>query len=258
MEGTVPDGDIRQTEAGQLQVDAELGHLFDYYLAGLGERDLEAIRQQIERELERRLEPEAAAQAKRLLARYLDYKRALVGLEAGLQSNAGLLEAARARLQAQQQLRLGYFSAGEIAGLFGMSDAYDSDALARIEISQDPALTQQQRSDKLATLDQKLSPAMREERDAPTRVVRTEQSVQQLRAQGAGDDEVYRLRAAAFSPEAANRLAALDLEEAAWKTRIKVYLEQRALLAGQTEAVLGQLRDQHFSGAEQRRLGAYE
>jgi lipase chaperone LimK len=68
MEGTRPDGDIRQDAAGQLVVDAELGHLFDYYLAGLGEKDLGAIRMAIERELDRRLAAPAAVQAKRLLA----------------------------------------------------------------------------------------------------------------------------------------------------------------------------------------------
>jgi lipase chaperone LimK len=45
----------------QLEVNAELAYLFDYYLAGLGERPLDAIRTQIIRELERRLRPAPAA-----------------------------------------------------------------------------------------------------------------------------------------------------------------------------------------------------
>ncbi|MFD2270069.1 hypothetical protein ACFS07_00325 [Undibacterium arcticum] len=44
-------------------------------------KPLAAIRKEIEQELERRLKPAAATGAKRLLARYLDYKRALVALE---------------------------------------------------------------------------------------------------------------------------------------------------------------------------------
>lgn len=258
MEGTRPDGDIKQAADGDLVVDAELGHLFDYYLAGLGERDLNAIRAEIERELDKRLKPAAAAQAKLLLGRYLDYKRALVGLERQLPQEADMLKAARARMAATQKIRAQYFSPSEIAGLFGFADAYDRDALARLEVSQDPKLSLAQRSEQLALLDKKLSPAMREEREAPMRVIRTEEAVQKLRAQGATDDDIYRLRAAAFSPEGASRLAQLDHEEAAWKKRIAAYLAQRAALPAGAGVQLQQLRDQYFTPEEQRRLGAYE
>lgn len=258
MEGTRPDGDVRLDAGGQLVVDAELGHLFDYYLAGLGEKDLRAVRAEIERELDRRFAPGPAAQAKRLLASYLDYKRALADAEKSLAPQADLARAARARLELKQRLRPQFFSAGEAAGLFGAGDAYDSDALARLDIDGNGALTPAQREQQLAALDRRMPAALREEREAPTKVIRMEALVQKLRAQGADDDEVYRLRAAAFSPEAATRLAGLDREEAAWKARISAYLAQRATLGTGSEAVLQQVRDRHFSADEQRRLGAYE
>ncbi len=258
MEGTRPDGDVRVGTDGQLMIDAELGHLFDYYLAGLGEKDLQAIRAEIEREIERRFAPAPAAQAKRLLASYLDYKRALADAEKTLAPQADLATSARARLALKQRLRPQFFSASEAAGLFGASDAYDADALARLDIEQDGALTPVQREERMAALDQRMPAALRADREAPTKVIRMEASVQKLREQGAGDDEVYRLRAAAFSPEAASRLAELDREEAAWKGRIKTYLAQRAAVGAGSEAVLQQVRDQHFSADEQRRLDAYE
>lgn len=258
MEGTRPDGDIKLGTEGELVVDAELGHLFDYYLAGLGEKDLQAIVAEIERELDRRLAPKPAIQAKRLLTRYLDYKRALVTVEKALPASTDLLKSARARLAAQQQLRPGFFSAAEIAGLFGYTDTYDSDALARMEVMQNTALTPAEREAKLAALDKRLPAAMREDRDAPTRVIKLEESAQRLRAQGATDDDIYRLRAAAFSPEAAGRLADLDREEAAWSARIKTYQGQRARLTAGNEGAAQQLRDQLFTAEEQRRLGAYE
>jgi lipase chaperone LimK len=255
MEGTAPDGDVKQSADGQLVVDAELGHLFDYYLAGMGEKDLAAIRAEIERELDRRLKPGPAAQAKRLLARYLDYKRALAALEPSLKDMGDMAKSARARFDAMRKLRAAWFTPAEIAGLFGFSDAYDLDALARVEISTDQKLTAPERAEKLAQLDKKLSPAMREEREAPTRVIRTEESVRKMREQGASDDEIYRLRAAAFSTEAANRLADLDREEDAWK---KFYLAERANVPAGAEAAMQQLRDKYFNAEEQRRLGAYE
>lgn len=258
MEGTRPDGALTLAPDGELVVNAELGHLFDYYLAGLGEKDLNAIKAEIERELDRRLKPGPAAQAKRLLASYLAYKHALVGLEQSLKPDADMARSARARMAAVQRLRQSFFTPAEAAGLFGFSDAYDLDALARIEISSDPKLSVAQRADQLAALDKKLSPAMREEREAPTRVLRTEETVQQMRAQGATDDEIYRLRAAAFSTEGANRLAVLDREEADWQRRIKAWQAERAGLPPGSEQAAQQLRNKYFNAEEQRRLGAYE
>jgi len=262
MEGTHPDGDVKQDAGARLVVDAELGHLFDYYLAGLGERSLDEIKMRIERELDERLQPPAAAEAKRLLAQYLRYKRALVDAERGLSATGDLARDARSRLDAMQQLRLNYFTAAEIAGLFGAGDAYDEDTLARLEINSNRSLSEDQRKQKLAALDAKLPPSVRENRDAPGKVLRLEESVQQLRAQGGGDNEVYRLRAAALSPEAAARLADLDRDEADWKQRIADYQAQRAQLlnaaAAPSPQALQQLRDARFTPDEQRRLGAYE
>ncbi|MES3024246.1 MAG: lipase secretion chaperone [Pseudomonadota bacterium] len=265
MEGTRPDGKVGQGADGQLVVDAELGHLFDYYLAGLGERDLAAITAEIERELERRLKPGPAARAKRLLASYLAYKRALLGVEQALPPEPDMLKAARSRLAAMQKLRANYFSAADSAGLFGARDAYDADAIARIAIAQDNKLTAAERALRLAALDAKLSPAMLADRAAPGQVMRTEETARQMREQGASDDAVFRMRSAAISPEAARRLGELDQEEAAWKGRIARYLGLRADLvkaaqgdALQQEARLQQLREAHFSADEQRRLGAYE
>jgi lipase chaperone LimK len=257
MEGTRPDGDIRQGGTGQLVVDAELRHLFDYYLAALGEKDLDAIRGEIERELERRLAPAAATQARRLLASYLDYKRALADLEKGRPASGTMAQSARARFDAMQRLRTRFFNPRDSAGLFGASDALDADALARLEISQDRSLTDARRADKLAALERHLPASVRIEREAPLRIIRLEDAAQALRKQGASDDELYRLRAAALSPAAANRLAELDREEDAWKRRIDAYLAlRRQLPAG--DGALPSLRDQHFSAREQLRLGAYE
>ncbi|HAT31265.1 MAG TPA: lipase chaperone, partial [Janthinobacterium sp.] len=267
MEGTKPDGDIKTAPGDQLVVDAELGHLFDYYLAGLGEKDLAAIKAEIERELDRRLKPVPAAAAKRLLASYLAYKRALVDIERDLPMNTDLAQSARNRLEAMQTLRQRYFTAAESAGLFGATDANDLDTVERLEIGADKSLNAEQKRQKLAALDEKMPAALRAERDAPSQVIRLEDAVQKMRQGGAADDEVYRMRAAALSPEAAGRLAELDRDEADWKARIQRYQGERGKLlaapagpdgdAGR-QAALQQLRDAQFKPEEQKRLGAYE
>ena len=109
----------------------------------------------------------------------------------------------------------------------------------------------------------KLSPAQRAARDAPLQVTQLDASVKALRAQGGGDNEVYRLRASTFTPAAAARLAELDREESQWQQRIIAYqaakAQKNSLPGGaQDAAALQQLRDASFTPEEQRRLGAYE
>jgi lipase chaperone LimK len=254
MAGTRPDGAARANQ-DRLVVDQELGYLFDYYLAGMGERDLAAIRAGIGRELDQRLAPAAAAQARRLLDNYLRYKEALAGVEQGLKPGPDMVANLRARRDAMLKLRRDYFSDGEIAGLFGLSDARDADALARMEIMRDTSLDAAGREQRLATLDKALPPALREERNAPTQLLRLEHSVGELRAAGADDNAVYRLRADQLSPAAADRLAQVDREETEWTARIAAWKEARRQ-ASPAEAQ--HLRDRYFNQQEQKRLAAFE
>lgn len=266
MEGTRPDGKITASPDDQLVVDAELPRMFDYYLAAIGEKPLDAIRAEIERQLDQRLKPNAAEQAKRLLARYLDYKRDLVAVEKDLQDKAAGNgpDAIKERLDAIQQSRLKFFSPEEVQAMFGLEDAFDRDNLARYEIAQDKTLTDAQKQEKLAALDAAMPPELRQEREAPLAVVKLEETVQKMRVSGASDDDVYRMRAAALNPEAAARLADVDREETAWKSRIADYLGERSKLlnSGMAEAdqqaAIQQLRDSRFTQLEQRRLPAYE
>ncbi|WP_229204787.1 lipase secretion chaperone [Duganella sp. CF458] len=260
MAGTQPDGRLDAAAGSGLKVDAELRHLFDYYLSALGEAGLPAIRAGIERELERRLQPAAAAEAKRLLAQYLAYKRALAEAEQSVgapASGTSLAAAARSRLLAMQELRKRYFSPVETAGLFGDTDARDQDAIARLALADDKSLTPAQRLQKMADLDRNLPAGLQEERTAPQRVLNVEQQVEAARNGGASDDEVFRLRAAAFDPQAANRLAQLDREQAEWVRRVAAYRSASTALGG-NPAAIQQLRDSLFTSWEQKRLGAYE
>ncbi len=254
MEGTAPDGRLTVAADDALVIDAELTRLFDYYLAGQGEKSLADIRLETERELERRLKPQAAQQAKRLLAAYWRYKEALGELEASLPKTKGAAAALRQRMAARQHLRSRYFTGSEIAGLFAFDDAYDLDAVARLEIHQDPTLSDAQKQQKLAAQDAALSPALREEREAPRRILLLEETAASMRAQGASDDDLYRLRAASLNPEAATRLAQLDHEEAAWKARIASYRARRTA----DPVALQALRNELFTPQEQLRLRAYE
>lgn len=272
MLDTRPDGDLSAVRAGGAP-DAtgplaygELKRLFDYYLSAVGEQSIATITLQIRNELDRKLPPAQVPKAQRLLGLYIEFKRELVRLESQPHLVGNGLQAIRGRFLAMQEVRARYFSADETQGMFGFEDAYDLDAISRLEVSQNPALSAEQKKQQLAALDAVLPEQLRTEREATNMVVRLEQQAQALRAKGGSEDDVYRMRAKELDPEAAARLAEVDREEAAWKGRIARYLEQRnALLqsqanasASERETSLVQLQQSAFSDAERPRLKAYE
>lgn len=271
MQGTAPDGQLRvlgdsAASGSGLVVDVELRKFFDYHLSAVGEKSIAAIRAETEAELERRLPAAAAAHAKRLFGLYLAFKTALVDLEQRPELVGNGVAALRARLVGMQQLRAQYFDEREAQAMFGFDDAYDLDAISRLEISQDNTLTELQKQQALGALDAARSAELRDAHDAPLAVLRLEEATAKMRQSGASDDDIYRARAAAFDPQAAARLAELDRDEAAWKARIQTYLAARdqVLLAqaGQSEplrlAALAALRTAQFTPDEQKRLAAYE
>jgi len=272
MLDTLPDGELQTLQAGAAQGSTgplaygELKRLFDYYLSAVGEQSIEAITLQIRSELDRKLPSPQAQKARRLLDLYIAFKRELIRLESQPQLVGNGLQAIRGRFLAMQDVRARYFSAEETQGMFGFEDSYDMDAIARLEVSQNPALSAEQKKQQLAALDAVLPDALRKEREATSMVVRLEQQAQALRAKGGSEDDVYRMRAKELDPEAAARLAEVDRDEAAWKSRIAQYREQRnKLLQSQAnaseserEASLVQLQQSAFSEAERPRLKAYE
>ena len=272
MDGTVPDGNLRAwqgnrgTQVGGALALGELKRMFDYYLSAVGEQTIAAITQKIHQELDRTLPADQVPQAKRLFGLYVEFKTALIDLERKPGLSGQGVQAIRNRLVGMQELRARYFNAAETQAMFGFDDAYDTDAVARLEVSQNPNLSAKQKQDQLAALDAAMPDDLRRERDAPRVILKVEEKVAEMRAKGATDDEIYRMRAKEFTPEAAARLADLDREEADWKRRIANYLSERTqLLKTQANApetdrqmALMKLQQSQFSEDERRRLPAYE
>ena len=262
LAGTTPDGAASAAADQSLVLDPALIRLFDYWLTTVGERPLAAIRSDVERDLDTRLAPRAARQAKDLFGRYLEFKTALKD-QRPPKPAARSVDTLRAGLRTMLALRATYFTDAESQALFGPQDAEAQAALARMAIEQDPSIDEAQRRERLAAWDARLPADARAQREAPLLVTHLEDAAQKIRAQGGSEDDVYRMRAAATSQEAANRLADLDRDEAAWKARIASYQAQRgtALAAPGSDAdraaAMSELRNRLFTPEEQRRLAAY-
>lgn len=261
---TRPDGELA-SGTGELKLSPELLRRFDYYLSAIGERSLADIQAAIERDLVRELKPADAARAKQILAQYLAFKRALADVKQDRALAGQTLDAMRARLATIRQMRSRFFTPVETQALFGDDDTLADLALDRLAIQRDASLNLAQKQARLTELEARLSPQQRAEREAPVQHQTLAAQVDAARARGASDADVQALRAAAVGNEAAERLATLDREEAAWKARIHDYLAERGrvlanpqLAPADRDAALARLRDARFDAQEQLRLPAYE
>ncbi|MEN9658706.1 MAG: hypothetical protein RL571_2171 [Pseudomonadota bacterium] len=260
--GTLPDGDMEQAE-GELQLNQALLRRFDYYLATVGERSLSDIMAQIGQDLDRELKPADAKEAKRILAQYLQFKRALSELANNPAMAGQSIATMRLRLAAIQNTRSRFFNRVEINALFASDDQQDELLLDRLVINQDTQLNAMQKAQQQAVLDAKRSPAEQQARVDLIAHLSLAANVQTAKAQGATANQLHALRRASVGEPAADRLAALDQEESQWQAKIDRYLTAKAnAINSQSQmeqnSAIQKLRDANFTPLEQKRLGAFE
>jgi lipase chaperone LimK len=261
LAGTRPDGSLEVDPQGHFRPSARTRELFDYFLSAQGEEPPETIRARIVAAIDRRLPAAAAADAVALLDRYLAYRE-----RARERAGDGLDTAPpEVRLEAIARLRREVLGAADAEALFGDEEARDRVALARRRALADPTLAPDERARRLAEADAALPESMRRAAEAATRPMRLAADEAALRASGASDDEIQRLRTERVGSEAAARLAALDRERAEWQARLDAYHAARAAIdadPGRSEADRARAREallaERFSATERLRVQALD
>jgi len=252
LQGTRPDGRLHAGDA-ELVLSAELVRRFDYWLTAHGEKPLVAIRADIQSDLARELNPASSDRGLRLFDAYVAYKSELARLQPEPSGRMDA-DALGRQLQAIRTLRSRHFAADEVVALFGGSDADDDHALSRLRIAQDPSLTEAARRQRLQQLSAQRSPEQRAAETEPVLHLAVSDAVAEARARGADAAEVRSIRTRMVGADAAERLARVDADQAAWQSRVQVYLALRQSQSAEAAAH----KSTHFSPTEQLRLGAYE
>lgn len=212
LEGTEPDGALVVDAEGHLVIDTDLRRYFDYYLSARGEISDAALARHVAEEASQRLAraPRAAAEASRLFARYLRYiQTAEERLGAAVEKGAYDPSRAGETWERLQALRVEAFGEAGARAFFGDALRLEKAALelqaARVEAS-----TPTEREAARAAYEASLTAEERAARAAARLPLDIAAKVETLRARGASSDEIWAVRAEAFGPEAADRLAALD------------------------------------------------
>ena len=258
--GTVPDGELREDDRGNLIVSEQVRRRFDYFLSALGEEELNVLRARVAAHLKAALSETAARQAWTLFERYIGYRAALRDLNEHDGSVAGM----RRSLDERRALRDQWFSATTGEAFFGFRDRYAEFALQRREILENNRLDQAEKATRLETLEARLPDDMREMVRASRRPAEVAETVSTLREEGASEAEIYQYREQRLGADAAERLNDLDRRRARWRERYQAYLDQRRAIQDSgmadedRQAAVQRLRQSMFDEAEQRRVRALD
>ena len=265
LKGVPRPQDLDVDATGNLIINGKIRKMFDHYLSTIGEQDLTVSVDRIELLLSRQLSEPALGQALGILGGYIDYK---AGVDSLLQQSSlyqsGQFDAqAIAGLKAQIRLeRSKYFSEDVIETFFGKEDQYDDYMIARSKITQDKSLSDQDKSQALASLNQS-SPAWLSEQNANARKIDDFQfKARALQESGAEPWEIQDLRRRELGEVAAANLAQLDQRRSDWNARLMTYRQavSEALLQYDdvtSEAALArrdEIRADHFKDNELRRV----
>lgn len=256
LRGTEVDGEVRFAADGSVVPDAGLRRLFDYHLSLMGEAGLDRIRGLLRAYLQSRFDP---AQAERVLAafeRYVGYQRALTGA-AGAESTDPAVRLAEAK-----RLRRSLLGEAMAEGFFGEEEALGELSLKRRDIAADATLSAERKRELLDALDRETGYEARIAAEVPELAAR---QAAEIERRGLSPAQRQAERTALWGAEAAQRLAALDAEQASWDARVLRYAEARKrilqdarLTPAQRSANIAALRASMFTPPEQRRVASLE
>lgn len=237
--------------------------LFDYFLSASGEEPDAVLRQRIVDHIHAALPAVAATEAEALLDTYLRFREAARELAQAGDVPADLEQ----RLQWIRELRRAHFGATAEA-LFGEDEETTRIDLERRRVAADPELGAAEKRARLEALGERLPESVRAARARAHAPSATQQEVEALREAGASDAQVFSLREERFGREAAERLAALDVEQQRWRDRLSSYRSERDALIAEIEAngsdlaarseAIDALRRRTFSESEQLRVRALD
>lgn len=271
-------GSLRGTEApdglqvdanGHLKVTHALRDLFDYFLAAVGEEPIDATLARMHAYVRNRLKDPAQHEALVILDGYISYKKALSAMpppasptSAGNNYNT---DAIRQQMDLVASMRSQYLAVDVIQIFFGDEDAYDHYTMERLQLLQNKSLSDSQRAQQLAALEQQLPASVRESMKTVNQVQNLQALTDDCRKRNCSAGELRQLRENLVGAPAADRLEALDKDNAAWDQRMNTWFNQRATIMantslsdGERQAQIDTARNSQFNQQEQIRVEALE
>lgn len=269
LKGTDKDGAYPTDDQGNLLMSAAIKERFEYFLSTLGEFPLESVLQMVRDDIELSLQIPAKEQALKLFDDYIAYKYSLAELEKSMDAAQDYeindIERFRMQLERLRDKRREYLAQDTVDAFFGFDEMYDDFMLTRLEIQNSSQLTKQEKLEQIKSLEDSLPEAVKDMRDDSQKVSQAFKVSESMREDGANDEEIFDYNSQQFGQEAAVKLQNLNDQRSAWKSRVENYLQKKSniemnenLDLQQQQESIKELREQHFSETEIKRLPAFE
>ncbi|GAA3959594.1 lipase secretion chaperone [Allohahella marinimesophila] len=278
LAGTDIDGKLEADDQGYLKVSIDVKDFFDYFLSAVGERSVDEVLAMLHQQIDQRLPPEAAAQARMMLQNYIDYQHAMadmMGQPMVAQDQSNVQQTYDYYAQTMEQtfeqlkaLRRQYFGPQEVDAFFSLEEAYGEYALTAMKLNADDSLTPPAREAALKEAERILPAQMIEAEAQARKQVALSDATVELFEQGRSPEDIKSILAQRypdqFDPEATESVVNHLANEAVFEQRMQSYLDQKAALLADgvseadASATIEALQARTFDEAELPRVAAVE
>lgn len=248
---------------GHLIPTIALQRLFDFFLTTVGEEPLERVAERIEEYLDFQLDEPALSQAKVVFKNYQTMKNGIMAMESDWseQIENGASRPGFSQIVARKrEIRLAHLGEEVYDAFYQRDDQLDNYMLEKLAVLKDDSLSEDEQTQKLEEIEQLLPEAFQQKRTAEREQQQLQKDIEQAKAQGATETEIYQMRLEVMGAEKANRFQRADLAQRSWDERVSQYRIERnqilnsALSEQDKESQIQRLRETHFKGRELMRI----
>lgn len=265
MADTEIDGELTMDAAGNLVLSLRVRDYLDYFLSAAERIGLEPAVAAMVDDAGRRLREPALGQFSRLLADYMDYKRASLALmQQPLDSSQSQPQALEDAFQRLARLRREHMDAVAVEAFFGAEEAYARYTLDSLALQARDDLSGEDKAQAIEALRAQLPEAMRASEVRQSEALAVQEESERLWQEGASEEQVRDFLAMTYDPPTVERLLAEQRAERLWKQRYAAYRSELAGLRGNglseadRERESRLLRQRLFSADDLHRVETYD
>ncbi len=263
LKDTQVDCDLQADPTGNLILNSNIHHCFEYFLTQLGEKTMPVIEAQVHEYFTQHLPNPAAGQALDLWQRYLKYRDAQAHLD--VKSGNDTPQHMQEVFNALNTLRQQFFKPAEITALFGEEMTYNQYTLDRMAILDNKQLDANQKAQALKDRFNQLPEDLQKNLKDISKLQDLRALTAQIKDKNGSPEELRQMRLNLVGADATQRLEQLDQNRANWQQRIDGYLSARQAILSSNQSdnakqqAIDTLRAQQFNTeAERQRAITFE
>ena len=264
LEGVPIPNTLLVDEDGNLIIQGGLRRLFNFFLTTVGEEPLETVLARIEEHIKNQLEPPAEGQALEIFFRFVEMKKAIIDMQQTMAADFKASEEMvdfRYHFEEARAIQRSFLGDEVYEAFYADKERMDNYMMDLLDIQRDPDLTEEEKYEKRIAIEAQLPERSRVRREETRLYEDLNNSINEARAQGATEEEIFQIRSEVLGAEKAERFRQADAKQSAWQSRVDDYRGERDIILdndslSETDKAhaIDALRQDRFSGGELIRI----